>query len=326
VNEPKEPSGSPPPAVPVSAPSSTPAPTAFRDHLTSVKNWIITVLAGVLVTVISTRFGVPPPSIPIPPPTPVGQKDVDTDKSDEIIRQAAVQESKMAWDKFRAQPLIQDGKDYYICGQVESLNEGATLAARIPTGNIGWTLKPKAFEGMDGEKVLAAFAEAWDEWKKVSDLTPYYVPWEDRPKALVVSEFGEIDGRAQVLAWSQLTNGQLKPLKQLYDDAESWSDRPSQGKISLKLVAMHEIGHALGLNHDTPNSGALMAPSYNSTIVNVTGRDANRLYALGYGKPRNEPDKPTPVPPTFQVPVTIYVKDVVDALGKYDLEVTPKKK
>lgn len=50
-----------------------------------------------------------------------------------------------------------------------------------------------------------------------------------------------------------------------FDNAEPWAVRPGSGKIDLIEVAVHEIGHAIGLNHEpTPPAGndAIMNPFY----------------------------------------------------------------
>lgn len=51
-----------------------------------------------------------------------------------------------------------------------------------------------------------------------------------------------------------------------FDDAETWEQDDTTGtdsKVSLTLIACHEIGHAIGLTHSTV-AGAVMRPSFSS--------------------------------------------------------------
>ena len=50
-----------------------------------------------------------------------------------------------------------------------------------------------------------------------------------------------------------------------FDDAETWErDTGSNTAVSLQLIASHELGHAIGLTHDT-GAGDIMRPSFSAT-------------------------------------------------------------
>uniref|UniRef100_A0A8C5PJG1 72 kDa type IV collagenase n=1 Tax=Leptobrachium leishanense TaxID=445787 RepID=A0A8C5PJG1_9ANUR len=100
-----------------------------------------------------------------------------------------------------------------------------------------------------------------------------------------------------------------------YDDDRKWGFCPDQG-YSLFLVAAHEFGHALGLEH-SDDPGALMAPIYTFTKnFRLSQDDVNGIQEL-YGQ--GDKDKPGPGPvPTFG-PVTpeLCNKDIVfDAVAQ----------
>nr|ADD84682.1 matrix metalloproteinase 13 [Ictalurus punctatus] len=85
-----------------------------------------------------------------------------------------------------------------------------------------------------------------------------------------------------------------------FDDDETFSFRSTRG-YNLFLVAAHEFGHSLGLEHSNV-PGALMYPTYSYTNPDtfvLPRDDVKRIQAL-YGSNRDKPvnpDKPEPTPP-----------------------------
>ncbi|MDZ4687138.1 MAG: matrixin family metalloprotease [Planctomycetaceae bacterium] len=73
-----------------------------------------------------------------------------------------------------------------------------------------------------------------------------------------------MDGASGVLAHayfpSSVTDGLPGDLH--FDSAENWDIAPSPGKIDFLEVALHEIGHTLGLGHQNPPPTAIMNPFY----------------------------------------------------------------
>lgn len=97
---------------------------------------------------------------------------------------------------------------------------------------------------------------------------------------------------AGVLAYSYLPCGasQNTKLQQVYSRSTNWSQN------LLLQVLIHEIGHAIGLDHGP--SGALMQPTASGNILSPQSWDVSQVQAR-YGKPqpKPEPEPPKPEPP-----------------------------
>jgi Matrixin/Putative peptidoglycan binding domain len=76
-----------------------------------------------------------------------------------------------------------------------------------------------------------------------------------------------------------VTNDYPKPLH--FDDSERWVDGAVEGALDIETVALHELGHLLGLDHSDV-AGSVMWPtvSYNRTLRTLQEDDLRGIRAL----------------------------------------------
>jgi len=160
-------------------------------------------------------------------------------------------------------------------------------------------------------------ARSFQYWSDVSGLTFS----EQSGSGDIVIAFGSkthSDGRRQCGypfdgASGTLAHAFFPPDGRLhFDEDEPYTDKSSTG-INLMWVATHEIGHILGLEHDTDNNNAVMYPyyrAYNPDGMNLHSNDIFRIQKL-YGSnsgvvPTAPPPPPKtlpPIPPKTQPPI-----------------------
>ena len=134
------------------------------------------------------------------------------------------------------------------------------------------------------EEVTESFAA----WENTADIRFQLVP--DSAEVDIRLGWGNLDGEGGVLGQATVpSSGALSKVIVLFDVDEDWfldGDSPPD-QIDFSSTAVHEIGHAIGINH-SEKSQALMNASY-STIIFELQPDDKEAAILIYGE--NDLDK-----------------------------------
>lgn len=158
---------------------------------------------------------------------------------------------------------------------------------------ITWRLfGTNGLPGFTSDDLADVFKWSFSQWAAVADLV--FIQTVNAAADITITT-GRIDNAGNTLAWSELPgpNAINQKLTQKFDSSEPFvfSSNPPPSKIDLGAVAVHEIGHALGISHAPSNSRALMAPIYSPSIRTPQSWDIQQI------QQRYGPQKPS-VPPT----------------------------
>ena len=131
--------------------------------------------------------------------------------------------------------------------------------------------------------------QAFDAWQEVCGLTFEEVALNESPDFSIAWRFGNhadgsvFDGPSNTLAHAFFPPpcGGPNSGAMHFDEAETWTEVGSGNGIVLLQVAIHEIGHLLGLSH-SDDENAIMFPYYSPDRVNLTQDDIDGVREL-YG-------------------------------------------
>lgn len=141
--------------------------------------------------------------------------------------------------------------------------------------------------------------QAFQSWQEVADLrftevgrnanADFRVAWRrgDHGDGNPFDELGGPGGNTLAHAFFPPPCGGPTAGDLHFDEAETWIDDPAGRGILLLQVAIHEIGHLLGLSHSNDES-AIMFAFYAPDRVNLAQDDINGIRAL-YGAPQQAP-------------------------------------
>lgn len=137
----------------------------------------------------------------------------------------------------------------------------------------------------------AEIENAFNTWSSVANLSFYEVP-DDGADFNSTTTSGDIrfggevmDGASGLLAHGYFApaNGNSAAGDIHFDSEENWSTDGAAGSFSIFWVALHEIGHALGLGH-SDLKGSLMYPYYDLSVLKLQADDIAGIQSI-YGAP-----------------------------------------
>jgi hypothetical protein len=162
--------------------------------------------------------------------------------------------------------------------------------ARWPRGTtIRYRVALTGLPGIDRDLFRRVFRSACDSWQSVCGIE--FAEVESR-ESLTVTTMSQQPGGVLADAELPYLQGRTTPLQMRFDAREPWAvGQPiPANRIGLQVVAEHELGHVLGLDHGGTD---LMRPVYDPRMT--IGQWERGLTVEAYGPP--QPKTPTPVDP-----------------------------
>ncbi|GAB1608063.1 matrix metalloproteinase-19-like [Argonauta hians] len=183
------------------------------------------------------------------------------------------------------------------CGNPDILPNAFFKTGKWKKKILSWTVKKfSKTSSLTTEQQTNILKRALDHWARVTSLT--FIPTASGKPADIkmgfeVGDHGDnsaFDHRGGILGHAFYPLGSNYQGQVHFDDAEEWTDATING-TNLEYVALHELGHSLGLPHSS-DPKAIMAPFYREYEENLQLKtdDINKIQQL-YG-PMETTDSP----------------------------------
>lgn len=182
------------------------------------------------------------------------------------------------------------------CGNVgiacfdEFARQKANLVCFLPRtrwdkADLTWKLV-SPFPGLDASMQRDVIAQAFAIWEAVCSLSFTEVVGGGGADILISFDFNEpfpFDGAGANLGYAFFP-GTSRAGDIFLDDNENWALQDGPGQFDVFSVVLHEIGHAIGLEHSL-NEDDVMGPSYPpGGFVALSANDIEAIQRL-YGEP-----------------------------------------
>jgi hypothetical protein len=179
----------------------------------------------------------------------------------------------------------------YFCGaQPEQLNRARARIMRWSAKReLKWSIADRV-AGITIEQQIEDTAWSLNEWHEASNGFFTFQRIDNAALADIVLTTRRIDRPGGVLAEMQLPPGDDRQLIGWMDTSERW------GQAGFyRAVILHELGHAMGLDHIT-NALAVLNPTLNMALKGLQAADVQSLLAIYQEAVNYKPTQPGPVP------------------------------
>lgn len=267
-----------------------------------VRRWKTGAVALSLLASILTLLGIreTPPDSPSAGPTPAPAPDESARTWSPPVAPTAADASSPSPDAAtgsfppQASDPAADGWDgRRFCGVPDRLAQRPGGLCRWPDGRVSYFVR----DAVPGFSLAETRRDIDWAMQQIASACGLKVEQADRPETCrLLFTTGRIDGPGGTLAIARLPCGRVDQCEVRFDPAERWGKFGEVGKVTFRLVALHEAMHGVGVEHIDVSRLAVMNPAYSS-----------KLAALAH--PLQPPDRDElrrryPLPPNSTTPST----------------------